>query len=307
MRRFHSLLVLGALAPLSSAGPQWRSSSYDVYGYSSIPKSTLRPDVARALKLIDTDPRSAYAVFMRQYDDNPVDATVYFGLMLSAKKCDRSFDAIERVAKAFSAARQKVVKSGNGRSMKVDKHFSIAFSLGLAMVYSSDIPGGDSGYMERLRPLSKAWYGTLATTELEPENISRLEALLVGSSGLMQGKETMVRRVLQQVSERHPDDVALHMLLCRAYSQGTYSLSQGNKPIPVPDDERSKPELALREALAAVRLDPDLLDANYLAGYYLTHSNPRQAKRYWKRFIALLPPSTPDKRREFVLKWLKAN
>lgn len=304
--KFSLALVLLSYACSSSASePAWSSKSLDPFKFSTLTEFHVPKNVADLFSIINSQPEKAHSGFAKLYAENDNDSYILYGFLLASNKCGKSLDALETVASHYADFRQKELKNGI-RASRIPPAYTIGYSLGMTFLQGNgvDIPAISP---DRYGKNSRYYYSTLKDAVLDVKQLDRAQVILLGGSYYLLGSVPQNRQLLQAYSNSHPKDVVIHLMLCSAYGTGTYKLfDMHGKEKPIPDAERTRDDLAKREALAAWKLAPRSPIANYYAGYYSQADNPDFTKKCWKIYLDSPYGKRANKVVEYVTKWVKS-
>ena len=296
VRRFACFLALWIIAcPASAEEPRWTANSLDPYGavsYRDVVPRQMSTAQAQALDHLRAARYSqAWATFKTLYLKDDASPFHIWGMMLAADGAGRMKGALEVVASPLQAIRLRELAREVTTMPKAQAKHIVAFNLGLAVAKASErrVVNG---------PLAESWWTTLAFQPLPNQVQDRATIILYSCAMQVLGEFGQARPPLERLVARYPRDARLHYLLARLYSEGAVSIVERGKEIPVPMDQRPNPQLALRHALLAAKLEPNWADARFWAGLQQVVSNPNAAKEHFRAYLKLATPS--PKRRALI-------
>lgn len=308
MKILLTIFAVSAISSLAQARElMWSSDSLDPFGYTTLSEFHLSSSIASSFTLIDRNPEKARTEFSKLLVKGDNDIFVIYGYLLASRKCDKSLDALEVVAKHYAEFRANELKGGI-RASQIPVAYLIGYSLGLSFLKNDATQGQVENY-DKFGKVSRYYFGELSNTMPDLKRLDRSQILLLGGSYQLRGLTSEARKIFQTYSSSHPKDFKLHLMLCRAYGTGTYKLFDAHgREKPIPDGDKIREDLAKREAMAAWKLAPNSPITNYYAGYYSQSDNPAFTKKCWKIYLdSPLAQKKPNKTTEFVIQWMKSH
>lgn len=291
-----------SLSISSAQRPRWTADSLDPYAavsYRDVLPKAINSTQTRALAHLRSGRAAqAWSAFRALYQQDDGSPFHIWGIVLAADQAGRMKDAFEVIASRVRDIRMRELAQGMvGPPPPVPTKHMLAFNLGLAVENAREVRGRSFG------PIAQRWSVALQEQPLPANETDRSTIILYSCAMQVLFNPGLSRPPLASLLTRHPNDAKLHYLMARLYSEGAVSMVERGKEIPVPVDQRPNPQLALRHALLAAKLEPNWADARYWAGLQLVGLKPESAKEQFRAYLKLATP-TP-KRKAMIDTFLK--
>lgn len=212
----------------------------------------------------------------------PNDLTLHHGRIEAMRRLNRIPDLLGEMTKEIT--------KGNQSGKNVTPEFRLAYLYAYALNHY--LVDHDLGGVRMIKePDERTFWMTPINKEFtNPAIKDKLFGLMCAVSQINLNETAKARQIARETLKKWPDFHLMRLMLSRFYARGSESWTDGRgRPLPIPDDEKYKPEKALEEAEYVIKKAPHILIAYYYAGITASGIDKPKGVKYLTYFIERAP------------------